>query len=122
TAAAVRTFFEQKQNRDLLRRLASSGVRVEADEEERASPANAGSPLSGKTVVLTGTLPGLSRDEAKAHVLRLGGRVAGSVSKKTDLVVAGEDAGSKLAKARDLGIVIVGPAEFLGWIEDAGRE
>jgi DNA ligase (NAD+) len=121
TALAVRTFFDQKQNRDLLRRLASAGVRVEAAEEERAAPPAASSPLTGKTVVLTGTLPGMSREEAKARIEGLGGRVAGSVSKKTDLVVAGDEAGSKLDKARELGVRVVGPGEFLALIGDADR-
>jgi DNA ligase (NAD+) len=121
TALAVRTFFDQKQNRDLLRRLASAGVRVEAAEEDRAAPRAAGSPLSGKTVVLTGTLPGIGREQAKARIEGLGGRVAGSVSKKTDLVVAGDEAGSKLDKARELGVRVVGPDEFMALIGEADR-
>jgi DNA ligase (NAD+) len=70
-------------------------------------------PLAGKTVVLTGGLAKLSRDEAKAEIERRGGKVSGSVSRKTDLVVAGEDAGTKLAKAKELGVNIVGEEEFL---------
>lgn len=113
TSRAVRVFFEQEANRDLLRRLQEAGVRTTALPEERAAPPRLeGSPLAGKTVVLTGTLPGRSREEAKALVESLGGRVAGSVSRKTDLVVAGEAAGSKLADARRLGVKVVGPEEF----------
>ncbi|HEX4824658.1 MAG TPA: NAD-dependent DNA ligase LigA [Candidatus Polarisedimenticolaceae bacterium] len=111
TAAAVRTFFDQETNRDLLRRLGEAGLTMEAAPEER-SPALAESPFTGKTVVLTGTLPAMGREEAKALVESLGGRVAGSVSAKTDMVVAGEDAGSKLEKARALGVRVVGPDEF----------
>ena len=112
TAAAVRTFFDQETNRDLLRRLAEAGVTTEATPDERApAPATEG-PFAGKTVVLTGTLPAMSRDEAKARIESLGGRVAGTVSAKTDLVVAGSDAGSKLEKAEKLGIRVVGADEF----------
>jgi DNA ligase (NAD+) len=112
TASAVTTFFEQQANRELLRRLAAAGVRMEALPEELRPPPAADSPFSGKIVVLTGTLPGMSREDAKARIEALGGRVSGSVSKKTDMVVAGEDAGSKLDKARDLGVRIVEPSEF----------
>jgi DNA ligase (NAD+) len=112
TAAAVRTFFEQPVNQELLRRLAGAGVRTEASAEERRPVPPDDSPFAGKTVVLTGTLPGMSRDEAKARIEALGGRVSGSVSKKTDLVVAGEESGSKLDKARELGVRVVGPEEF----------
>ena len=75
-----------------------------------ASPA--ASPFAGKTVVLTGTLPARSRGEAKEAIERLGGRVAAGVSGKTDLVVAGDGAGSKLDRARLLGIRVMGPEEF----------
>jgi len=120
TARAVRLFFEQETNRDLLRRLEQAGVRTEASPEERAVPAGpGGSPFAGKIVVLTGTLPGRSRQEAKALVEGLGGRVTSSVSRKTDLVVAGEAAGSKLAEAERLGIRVVGPEEFERMIAEA---
>jgi DNA ligase (NAD+) len=112
TAASVRLFFEQPANLELVCRLAEAGVNLRATAEERRPPPAAASPFTGKTVVLTGTLPGRTRDEAKALVERLGGKVAGSVSRKTDLVVAGEEAGSKLDRARELGVRVIGPAEF----------
>jgi DNA ligase (NAD+) len=111
TAASLRLFFEQPRNRELVRRLAGAGVTMRATPEERARP-GAASPFAGKTVVLTGTLPGRTRDEAKELVERLGGKVAGSVSRKTDLVVAGDEAGTKLDRARELGIAVIGPDEF----------
>jgi DNA ligase (NAD+) len=111
TAASVRLFFEQPANRDLVRRLAEAGVNMRATPDERRAR-EAASPFTGKTVVLTGTLPGRTREEAKDVVERLGGKVAGSVSRKTDLVVAGEEAGSKLAQARELGVPVIGPEEF----------
>ncbi len=118
TAQAVRTFFDQQLNRELVSRLTSAGVRVVAAPEERTQAPEGASPFSGKTVVLTGALPGMSRDDAKARIEALGGRIAGSVSKKTDFVVAGEDAGAKLAKAAALGIRIVDPAEFASMLAD----
>jgi DNA ligase (NAD+) len=111
TAASIRLFFDQAANRELVDRLRDAGVNLRATAEETAKPA-AASPFAGKNVVLTGTLPGRTREEAKAIVERLGGRVAGSVSRKTDLVVAGEEAGSKLDRARELGIPVVGAEEF----------
>ncbi len=112
TAAAVRVFFEQPANAKLVERLAAAGVSVEAQEEELAATPAADSPLSGKTVVLSGSIPGRSRSEAKELIESLGGRAAGSVSHKTDLVVAGDAAGSKLARARKLGIAVISPEEF----------
>jgi DNA ligase (NAD+) len=112
TAASVRTFFAQPGNRALLGRLAQAGLRLVASPEDRTAPPSEDSPFAGKTVVLTGTLPDLSRDEAKARIEALGGRVSGTVSRKTDFVVAGEEAGSKLGKARELGVRVVDAAEF----------
>ncbi|MGF7444892.1 BRCT domain-containing protein, partial [Klebsiella michiganensis] len=83
----------------------SSPVVVNAEEID--------SPFAGKTVVLTGSLSQLSRDDAKARLVALGAKVAGSVSKKTDLVIAGEAAGSKLAKAQELGITVIDEDEML---------
>ena len=112
TAAAIRTFFDQPLNRELIQRLSRAGLRTEAAPEELVAKAVSDSAFAGKTVVLTGTLPGMSRDEAKARIEVMGGRVSGTVSKKTDLVVAGEEAGSKLDKAVELGVRVVGPEEF----------
>jgi DNA ligase (NAD+) len=72
----------------------------------------AGGPLTGKTLVVTGTLPGFSRQEAEAAIRQAGGRAASSVSKKTDYLLAGEDAGSKLANAKKLGVPVIDEAEF----------
>ncbi|MBI5547831.1 MAG: NAD-dependent DNA ligase LigA, partial [Deltaproteobacteria bacterium] len=110
-AASVYRFFQQEQNRAVIERLLGAGIVPEAEK----APEQSG-PFSGKTVVLTGGLSSLSRDDAKAEVEKRGGRVSGSVSKKTDLVVAGEDAGSKLAKAKELGVKVVDEAEFLKMI------
>jgi DNA ligase (NAD+) len=110
TAGAVRHFAQQTTNLKLIERLRAAGVSMEtAAPAARAATA---SPLGGKTVVITGTLPGRTRDEAKALVEALGARVASSVSRRTDLVVAGEAAGSKLAKARELGIEVIDADEF----------
>jgi DNA ligase (NAD+) len=118
TAAAVVTFFGQPLNRELVARLAGAGVRTIAAPGEIAAPPPADSPFSGKTVVLTGSLPDMSRDDAKARIEACGGRVSGSVSKKTDFVVAGDDAGSKLGKARELGVRVVSPEEFVRMLAD----
>jgi DNA ligase (NAD+) len=113
-AQSIRTFFDQPHNREVVEQLRAAGVHW--DEHEGAPPAET-LPLAGKTVVLTGTLPTLSRDEAKAMLEAAGAKVAGSVSKKTDWVVAGEAAGSKLDKARELGVAVIDEAglrELLG--------
>lgn len=107
-AAAVAEFFETPANRVLVDRLVAAGLSV----EEPNAPV-AGGALTGKTYVLTGTLPTLSRGDAAALVEQAGGRVAGSVSRKTDTVVAGADAGSKLEKARELGIEVIDEEELL---------
>ncbi|HEX9775387.1 MAG TPA: NAD-dependent DNA ligase LigA [Actinomycetota bacterium] len=102
-AQSVATFFEQESTRTVLAKLRAAGVRV-VDAE--APPAAEG-PLSGKTFVLTGTLPTLTREAATALIEHAGGKVTSSVSKKTSYVVAGADPGTKLAKAQDLGVEIV---------------
>lgn len=102
-AASVHLFFRQRANREIVERLRAAGVDLTA--EKRASRANG--PLAGKTFVLTGTLPGMTRDEASAAIAFAGGKVVGSVSKKTDYLVAGDEPGSKLVKANDLGIEIL---------------
>jgi DNA ligase (NAD+) len=106
-AMSIRRFFAEKHNRDVIYALRRHGVRW---EEGKARPAVPAGRLAGKTFVLTGTLPDMSRDEAAALITSHGGKVAGSVSKKTDYVVAGADAGSKLAKAEALGIAVLDEA------------
>lgn len=111
TAREIRAWTAEPQNRTVVERLLSAGLRPRPEE------AQAHGPFAGKTVVLTGGLAKLSRDDAKAEIERRGGKVSGSVSKKTDLVVAGEDAGSKLKKAQELGVKVVGEEEFLRMLE-----
>jgi DNA ligase (NAD+) len=107
-AAAVREYLDQPQNQALIKELAAAGLRMDAP----MSAASAPGPLSGKTFVLTGTLPTMSREEATEVIQSLGGKVTGSVSKKTDHVVAGADPGSKLAKAESLGISVLDEGAF----------
>ena len=107
----IYTFFRQTHNLDVIQRLLEAGVNW---PEEK--PVYANSELAGKTIVLTGTLENLSRSEAKEKLLALGAKVAGSVSAKTDYVVAGRDAGSKLNKAQSLGIDVVDEATLIQWI------
>ena len=107
-ARAVAGFFAEGRNRDLVERLRKAGL----DFTEPRAHDDTG-PLAGRTYVLTGTLPTLSRTDATALIERAGGRVAGSVSRKTDAVVAGDDAGSKLEKARTLGIEIIDEGELV---------
>jgi DNA ligase (NAD+) len=101
-AQSIHQFFDEPHNRELVERLRAVGLRF---TEESRGPAIG--KLTGKTFVLTGSLPSMSREEAKAQIEAAGGKVAGSVSKKTSFVVAGEEAGSKLDKARELGIAIL---------------
>jgi DNA ligase (NAD+) len=103
----VHEFFAEQSNRELIERLRAAGLTFNAERRKRTAK------LEGLTFVLTGTLPVLTRDEAKDRIEASGGRVAGSVSKKTSYVVAGEEAGSKLDKARDLKVPIIGEAELL---------
>jgi DNA ligase (NAD+) len=105
-------FFDQPDNRDLLTRLAAAGVNTAAFPEERAARAAPAGPWAGKTVVLTGSLSGLTREQARARLEALGAKVVGTVSNKTDFLVAGEAAGSKLDKARELGVRVLTPDEF----------
>jgi DNA ligase (NAD+) len=107
-ARSIRCWFEHAENRDIVARLQAAGVRL--SQPTRRAPDG---PLAGKTVVVTGTLEHFGRKEIEDLIKELGGRAAGSVSKKTDLVVYGASAGSKLAKAQDLGVEAIGEAEFL---------
>ena len=122
-AASIRTFFDQPHNVEVVEQLRAAGI---------AWPEHAGSvadrtpqPLAGKTFVLTGSLPTLTRDEARELIEAAGGKVSGSVSKKTHFVVAGEEAGSKLEKARELGLAILDEAglrEQLAAAQDAAAD
>jgi DNA ligase (NAD+) len=111
-AESLRSWLDEPRNRALVDRLRSAGVRMEVPPEERAASSAAG-PLTGKTYVLTGTLASMTREQATAAIERLGGKVAGSVSRKTSAVIAGSDAGSKADKARDLGVPILDEAALL---------
>jgi DNA ligase (NAD+) len=106
-AQSIRTFFDQPHNREVVEQLRAAGVRW--DEHEGQADATP-RPLAGKTFVLTGSLPTLEREDAKALIEAAGGKVSGSVSKKTHYVVAGEAAGSKLDKARELGVAVIDEA------------
>jgi DNA ligase (NAD+) len=108
-AKSIRTFFDQPHNREVVEQLRACGVTWEEGEAAARAP----KPLSGKTFVITGTLPTLSRDEAKDRLEAAGAKVAGSVSKKTDYVVAGAEAGSKLVKAQELGVAVIDEAALL---------
>ena len=112
-AESVSFFFAQPENRDLLRRLKDAGLTFKA---ERTKPAAGPRPLSGKTFVLTGTLEGFTRDEARAAVEKLGGTVTDSVSGKTSYLVVGADPGSKPAKAQKLGVPILDESGFAALI------
>ena len=107
SADCIFRFFHDEKNKEMIARLKSLGVNMEAEETETIDSA-----VSGKTVVITGTLPTLGRKEAAELVEKYGGKVSGSVSKKTDYVVAGESAGSKLTKAQELGITVLTEAEL----------
>ncbi len=108
-AQSLRTFFDQPHNREVVEQLRACGVHW----EEGAPAERAAQPLAGKTFVLTGTFPTLRREQAKEMLEAAGAKVAGSVSKKTDYVVAGEEAGSKLDKARELGVAVIDEAGML---------
>ena len=110
-ATHVRNFFAEESNREVIAQLRKEGVRWPAPVVVNAEEID--SPFAGKTIVLTGSLSQFSRDDAKAQLVALGAKVAGSVSKKTDLVIAGEAAGSKLAKAQELGIAVIDEDEML---------
>ena len=107
-AESVSAFFKEPRNQALLDSLKAAEV-----NQEEPNAANADGALAGKTYVITGSLPTLSRARATSLIEEAGGRVAGSVSKKTDALLAGEDAGSKLEKAKDLGVEVIDEAEFL---------
>ena len=103
-ASSVYSWFQSSRNRKLIEHLAKAGVKMQT---ANAGAEQAPRVFEGKTFVLTGVLPTMSRDGAKAYIEARGGRVSGSVSKKTDFVVAGEEAGSKLSKAEELKIAVI---------------
>ena len=111
TAGCITEFFADPRNRETIEALRAAGVRMQMTET-----GDAGEALAGLTIVVTGTLPTLGRKEVTELIQKNGGKCTGSVSKKTDLLVAGEDAGSKLQKARELGIRIIDEAELLQMI------
>ena len=112
-ATSLRTFFDQPHNREVVEQLRACGV---SWPEGPPAPVTA-TPLSGKTFVITGTLPTMSRDEAKDLIEAAGGKVAGSVSKKTTFVVAGTEAGSKLTKAQELGVAVLDEAQLRAMLD-----
>jgi DNA ligase (NAD+) len=118
-AQSVAAWFRHDENRKTVAALRDLGVNTERLPEETPAAPRADSAVAGRAFVLTGTLPTMTRDEAKARIERAGGRVMGSVSKGTDYVVAGEAAGSKLAKAQALGIQVLDEAGLLGLLEGA---
>ncbi|MDA1183412.1 MAG: NAD-dependent DNA ligase LigA [Acidobacteria bacterium] len=115
-AAAVRAWVSEPQNRRVLQRLRAAGVRMEVPPELRRQ-AGAKGPLAGQTYVLTGTLASMTRDAATAAIERLGGKVAGSVSRKTAALIVGTDAGSKAERARELGVAVLDESAFLALLE-----
>ncbi len=121
-ATSVLDFFTSPAGKKILKRMGELGITPErgaslrADRGDATGRAMLGAPFAGKTFVLTGTLPTLTREEATAKIEALGGRVSGSVSKKTDFVLAGAEAGSKLTKAQELGVKILDEAGFLAML------
>ena len=111
-ARSVSIFFASPEARDLIDKLSRAGLQLKMTEVAAPAPAPEASFFAGKTVVLTGSLSGYTRDQAAALIGELGGRVTSSVTRKTDLVVAGDEAGSKLVRARELGIEVLSEEDF----------
>jgi DNA ligase (NAD+) len=116
-ADSIVRFFEEPRNSELVERLREAGLQFHYSAPKRESAL-----LAGKTFVLTGTLPSLTRDEAKARIEAAGGKVSGSVSRKTSYVVAGEEAGSKLDKAKELGVPIIGEKQLLDMLASESKD
>ena len=112
-AQSIVAFLAEAHNREVIAQLRASGVHWPEHEQRQMADL----PFSGKTFVLTGTLDSMARDEAKEKLEALGAKVSGSVSKKTDYVVAGAEAGSKLDKARELGVAVLDEQQFLALLE-----
>jgi DNA ligase (NAD+) len=115
-AEALHAWLAEPRNREVVEKLRAAGVKL---TEEQAAPAEG--PFSGLTFVITGTHPTMSRPELTEFIERRGGRVTGGVTGKTNYLVAGEDAGSKLAKARELGVKEISEAELLALAEAGGE-
>lgn len=111
-AKHIASFFAEKHNRDIIKKLQAAGIHWKIIQKSAQSQ-----PLTGKTFVLTGTLASMTREEAKEKLEALGAKVAGSVSSKTSFVVAGEDAGSKLTKAKELGVEVLNEKQFLEFLK-----
>ncbi|MEI8062801.1 MAG: BRCT domain-containing protein, partial [Verrucomicrobiota bacterium] len=109
-AASLLNYFDSPVGTAVLKRLRKLGLNPKSD---RATTLADGSAIAGKTFVLTGTLPTISRDDASRLIRKAGGKITGSVSKETDFVVAGESPGSKFDKARELGVRILSEKEFM---------
>ncbi|WP_338849613.1 NAD-dependent DNA ligase LigA [Massilia sp. W12] len=118
-AASISAFFADPINCEMVEQLRAAGIALKEGEGERD---NTPQVFAGKTVVLTGTLPTLTRDAAAGMIEKAGGKVSSSVSKKTSLVVAGSDAGSKLAKAQELGVAVIDEAQFLSLLQPVQTE
>lgn len=115
-ASRIRDFFSEPHNREVIERLVAAGIQWPEAEPRQVA---ADGPLTGKTFVLTGTLEGMTRDDAKEKIQALGGKVTGSVSKRTDYVIYGEKAGSKLTKAQNLGVTTLDAEQFQKLISEA---
>jgi DNA ligase (NAD+) len=113
-SAAICEFFAEPKNVALVKQLEKAGLKFTGEKRKR------GTALAGKTFVLTGTLERHTRDQAKQLIEDAGGKVAGSVSKKTDYVVAGAEAGSKLDKAKELGVAVIGEKEMEELLKGSG--
>jgi DNA ligase (NAD+) len=111
-AESIYQFFREPRNQELVERLRSAGLQFEHEVKKKG-----GGPLTGHVFVLTGTLPSLTRDDAKQLIEAAGGKVTGSVSKRTTYVVAGDEAGTKLDKAKELGIKVIGEKELMDLIK-----
>jgi DNA ligase (NAD+) len=116
-AQSIAGFFAEPHNRSVVEQLLAAGVQF---EQSAARAVNTEGPVYGKTFVLTGTMPALTRDEATQRIRDCGGKVTGSVSKKTDYVVAGADAGSKLVKAQELGVTVLDEDGLLKLLQQSG--
>ena len=106
-AGSISEFFSEEQTKDLIQKLKTAGVNMNSLEEESGD-----NRFEGKTFVLTGSLEEFTRNEASEMIEKFGGKTSGTVSKKTDYVLAGESAGSKLTKAQNLGVTVITEAEF----------